>query len=103
MIRRDIQQDSNVWLEGLRSVELVAADLKHVPVVVLLHYLTSHAEADITRETYIVPRLLHQMIRKQRSGSLTVGTGNRDHFCVGVLESELDLVYHRYIQRRNFL
>src|SRR5690606_3718625 len=76
VVGRNVQQDSHQRIKGGNAVELKAAHLQHVPVVIAGSDLACKANAYVSGKGYFVSCFVEQVIGEQRGCRLTVGTGD---------------------------
>ena len=76
MVGGDVQQYGDVGFEVVHSVELEAADLEDIDVVVLGSDLQGVTLADVSAQSGVHPGFLEQVVDKGRGSGLAVAAGD---------------------------
>ena len=90
MVRSDIHQYGDIGTEVIHIVQLERAEFDDIIVMMLFGYLQSQALADISGQSYIQICTLKDVVDQGSSRCLSVGTGDTDHFCIGIASGKLD-------------
>ena len=93
MIRRDVQQDSNVGTELIHIVELEAAQFNDVVIIFFaLCNLECQTSSNVSSQTHIITSILEDVIDETGCCSFPIRACNTNHFGMGVSSGKLNLV-----------
>ena len=90
MVRRDIQNHSDVSLEVIHVVELETAQLHDIHIVFLRSHLQRKARPHIAGKTYVEARILQNVIGEHRCCRLAVAAGDANHFRIRIATGQFN-------------
>ena len=95
VVRRDVEQHSDIRTELHDAIELETAQLKHVIRVVAIGDEPGETGAHVAAHGHIQSGFVQDVMREQGGGGLTVTSGDRDDPTVAIAVREFDLADDR--------
>ena len=90
MIRGYIDENGYFRTKGIAIVQLKTADFQNVQGFRMARYLESKACADVSTQSYVLPRLAENVKEQRGCGGLAIASCDREYGRIGVVKGKFN-------------